>query len=103
MADLFIFASLNEGFGLALLEAMACGTPVLAARRGGVPEVVGDAGWLVDDPLNIEGYATAILKLLADRDLLRDMSMRGLRRSKNFSWKRAAEQTVELYREVANE
>jgi len=103
LADLFLLASLNEGFGLVLLEAMACGTPVLAARSGSVPEVVGNAGWLVDNPLDAEEFATAIVALLADRDMLAEMSARGLERSRIFTWEQTAKRTLTLYREMANE
>jgi len=103
LADLFLLASLNEGFGLVLLEAMACGTPVLVARSGSVLEVVGDAGWLLDDPLDVEGFATAIVTLLANHDMLAEMSTRGLERSRIFTWEQAAERTLALHREVADE
>jgi glycosyltransferase involved in cell wall biosynthesis len=102
MADLFLLASLNEGFGLVLLEAMACGTPVIAARRGGVPEAVGCAGWLLDDPRDDEGFAKAIGTLLTDRAMLAEMGARGVERSQDFSWKRTAARTLALYRELAN-
>lgn len=100
MADLFLLASLNEGFGLVLLEAMACGTPVLAARSGGVPEVVGDAGHLLDDAMDVEGFAGAIKALVGDRDRLAEMSAKGRERSRTFSWERTAARTAALYREV---
>jgi alpha-1,3-rhamnosyl/mannosyltransferase len=102
-ASLFVYPSLYEGFGIAPLEAMACGVPVLAARSGSVPEVVGDAGWLLDDPLDVKGFAAAIVTLVADRDMLAEMSARGLERSRIFTWEQTAERTLALYREVANE
>lgn len=103
LADLFLFASLNEGFGLALLEAMACGTPILAARNSSVPEVIGNAGWLLDDPLNTEEFAKAIVAVLAQRDGLARMSARGLERSQLFTWEQTVNRTLSLYREVINE
>ncbi len=103
LADLFVFASLNEGFGLVLLEAMACGTPVLAARTGSVEEVVGDCGRLVDDPLDVEGFAAAIVTLLGDRDGRMEMSAKGLERSRMFTWEETAKHTLALYREVVDE
>jgi len=101
LADLFVLVSLNEGFGLVLLEAMACGTPVLATRVGGVPEVVGDAACLLDNPTDPKAVADAILRLLADRERLAEMKARGLARSQEFAWERTAKLTLELY-EVVN-
>jgi glycosyltransferase involved in cell wall biosynthesis len=100
LADLFILASLNEGFGLVVLEAMACGTPVLAASRGGVAEVIGNCGRLLDDPLDVESLAEAAVALLADQRTLARMSADGLERSQAFTWKRTAELTLALYQEV---
>jgi glycosyltransferase involved in cell wall biosynthesis len=97
LADLFVLISLNEGFGLVLLEAMACGTPVLATRVGGVPEVVGDAGCLLDNPTDPKAVADAILNLLSDQERLNEMKAKGLVRSQKFTWERTAKLTLELY------
>jgi glycosyltransferase involved in cell wall biosynthesis len=102
LADLCVLASLNEGFGLVLLEAMACGTPVLAARSGGVPEVVGDAGWLVDDPMDVKGFASAMANVLTEPRLLAEMGVRGQERSRRFGWEQTAARTLALYREIAH-
>ena len=102
LADLFLLASLNEGFGLVLLEAMACGTPIVAARSGSVPEVLADCGLLVDNPLETQGFAQAIVSLLADPDRLLDMRAKGLQRSRDFTWQNTAERTMAAYREVVN-
>ncbi|MEM3433549.1 MAG: glycosyltransferase family 1 protein [Candidatus Methanomethyliaceae archaeon] len=103
LADLFVLISLNEGFGLVLLEAMACGTPILAARRGSVPEVVRDAACLLDDPTDPEAVASAILVTLADREKLAEMSIKGLARSRDFTWERTARCTLELYERVTQD
>jgi len=99
-ADLFLLASLNEGFGLVLVEAMASGTPVLAARTGSVAEVVGSAARLIQDPMDERAFAEAILGLLSDPEALVGMSRRGLARSQLFSWRKTAEKTVSLYGSV---
>jgi glycosyltransferase involved in cell wall biosynthesis len=88
-----------EGFGLTPLEAMACGTPVVVSSRSSLPEVVGDAGVLVD-PADVEGWTEALGGLLADpgrRDQLRE---RGLRRAAELTWERSAEQTWAVMRQL---
>lgn len=102
LADLFVSLSLNEGFGLALLEAMACGTPVLAARRGSMPEVVGEAGVLVNDPMDATAVAVDILQLLSDRQRLEEMGRAGITRARAFSWEKTASETIHLYSEVVS-
>lgn len=101
-ADLFVYPSLYEGFGLPPLEAMACGTPVVVSDTSSLPEVVGDAGILVD-PTSAEELAQAMERVLTDielRDLLR---ARGLERARTFTWQRTARDTVSVYnRAVAN-
>ncbi len=88
-ARLLVLPSLAEGFGLTALEAMACGTPVVAADRSSLPEVVGDAGLLVD-PLDVGQLADAIGRLLADDRLHSDLRARGLARCPRFSWEDTA-------------
>ncbi|HZB95933.1 MAG TPA: glycosyltransferase family 1 protein, partial [Herpetosiphonaceae bacterium] len=95
----FVFPSLHEGFGLPPLEAMACGTPVIASNRTSLPEVVGDAGLLVDpEP---EALAAAIARLVGDAGLRLALRERGLERAAAFSWKWTATETLRVYREVA--
>jgi glycosyltransferase involved in cell wall biosynthesis len=89
-ARVFVYLSLVEGFGLPLLEAMACGTPVIGSNRTSIPEVVGDAGILVD-PENVEEIVDAILLLLEDEALRLSYIQKGLLHAKNFSWQRTAE------------
>jgi len=95
-ADLFVFPSLYEGFGLPALEAMACGTPVVASNVSALPEVVGDAALQVS-PLDVEALADAIERLLRDDRLRADLRERGLERARQFSWEKAARRTAEVY------
>jgi glycosyltransferase involved in cell wall biosynthesis len=97
MADLFAFPSLYEGFGLPVLEAMACGTPVLTARTGSLPEVAGDAAWYVD-PLDVEALADGMARILTDSGTRTDLVERGALQAKRFSWARTAAATLEIYR-----
>jgi len=98
-ADLFVFPSLYEGFGLPALEAMACGTPVVASNVSALPEVVGDAALQVS-PLDVEALADAMERLLRDDRLRADLRERGLEQARQFSWEKAARQTVEVYHRV---
>ncbi len=98
-ADLFVTASLYEGFGLPALEAMACGTPVACSDTSSLPEVVGDAGMLFD-PLDVEAIAAAIQRVMADPGLRAELRQRGLKYSAQFTWDRVARQTIEVYRSV---
>jgi glycosyltransferase involved in cell wall biosynthesis len=100
--DLVIVPSLDEGFGLPALEAMAVGTPVIASNRGGLPEVVGDAGVLVDPP-EAGVFAGVAARILADPSLLAEMSKRGRERARTFTWERIAAETLAVYREVQTE
>lgn len=100
-ADLFVFPSLYEGFGLSPLESMACGTPVIASNRSSIPEVVGDAGILVD-PLDIDELTEKMVDVLNNEDIKKDLSKKGLERSENFTWEKCAEQTLKVYNDVLN-
>lgn len=96
-AELFVYPSLYEGFGLPPLEAMACGTPVVTANTSSLPEVVGEAGLTVA-PLDVEGLAEAMRRVLNDATLRREMRERGLQRAQSFSWTKTARETVQVYR-----
>lgn len=99
-ARLFVYPSLYEGFGLPPLEAMACGTPVIASRESSLPEVVGDAGLLVD-PYDPDAMADALLHLASDQEARENLRRKGLRRAKEFSWRRTAVETLLAYEAVA--
>ncbi len=101
-AVLLAYPSLYEGFGLPPLEAMACGCPVVASNTSSLPEVMGEAGILVD-PYDTDSLAQAMREVLANSTLRDDMVRKGLEQSKKFSWERAAEQTQEVYNKVAGE
>jgi len=102
-AEAFVFPSLHEGFGIPCLEAMVCRVPVVAARSGAIPEVVGDAALLVDDPLNAGALACAIQQVLCDASLRQRLIARGASRAEQFSWTRSADQVLALYRKVLGE
>jgi glycosyltransferase involved in cell wall biosynthesis len=91
----FIYPSLYEGFGLPLLEAMACGTPVICSNASSLPEVAGDAALLVD-PTDTEALADALARLVADEGLRRELVERGFRQMRRFSWRRCAEETLRV-------
>ncbi len=97
LAQAFGYPSLAEGFGLQALEAMACGCPVVVADRSSLPEVVGDAGLLVD-PQAPEAIGEALTRLLDDADARHEYRRRGLERAAQFSWERCARETLEVYR-----
>jgi glycosyltransferase involved in cell wall biosynthesis len=98
-ATVFAFPSRYEGFGLPLLEAMACGAPVVSSSASSLPEVVGDAGLLVD-PMDVAGLSEALQALLEDEDRRRALAEAGRARASQFSWRRMASETVQVYREV---
>jgi glycosyltransferase involved in cell wall biosynthesis len=89
------FPSLYEGFGLPALEAMSCGTPVIASNASSIPEVVGDAGLLLD-PHDAAAWAGAVERLSADDVMRRDMSRKGLERAAQFTWERCARETFDV-------
>ena len=98
-ATVFAYPSVYEGFGLPLLEAMACGAPVVSSNASSLPEVVGDAGVLVD-PSDVEGLCSALRQLLEDEPRRQALATAGRARAQTFSWRRTASETVQVYREV---
>ncbi len=101
LADLFVFPSIYEGFGLPILEAMACGCPVITSTTGYAPEVAQGAGLLVN-PYRPEEIAAAIRKVLGDDLLRQKMIQDGLQWVKNFSWEKTARETLALFESLVN-
>jgi glycosyltransferase involved in cell wall biosynthesis len=101
-ASILAFPSLDEGFGLPVLEAMARGLPVLTSNRSALPEVAGSAALLVD-PLDTESISTALNRLIEDANLRKDLARKGLERSKLFTWERAAAETWTVYAELLSQ
>lgn len=101
-ADVLVFPSLFEGFGLPVVEAMACGTPVITTNVSCLPEVSGDAALLVD-PHEPEAFGDAMVKVLSDQNVVQQMGKRGLARAASFSWERTARETLAVYRKVVDE
>jgi len=98
-AECLILPSFYEGFGCPLLEAMACGCPVIISNRPSLPEIAGDAAMQVE-PNNIEDITATLYELLINQDLRETLVNKGLQRSAEFTWKRTAEETLQLYLEV---
>jgi len=101
LATMLVLPSMSEGFGLPVIEAMACGLPVAASNRNSLPEIVGDAG-LLFDPLSTTEMAAAIGRLLSDEPLRRALREKGLKRAESFSWKAGAQKLVTVLEEVAS-
>jgi glycosyltransferase involved in cell wall biosynthesis len=101
-ATAFAYPSLYEGFGLPVLEAMACGTPVVTSSVSALPEIAGDAAILVD-PHDAPALSSAMATVLSEPELAQGLSTAGLQRARSFSWQRTALETLEIYREVLGE
>jgi len=96
----FVYPSYFEGFGLPVLEAMQCGTPVIAGNRTSIPEIAGDAA-LLFDPFNTEAVREALARVIDDAELRTSLRQRGLNRANEFNWTRTAELTLQTYRQAA--
>lgn len=101
-AEAFLFPSLYEGFGLPVLEAMACGTPVIVSNAASLPEVAGEAALLID-PHSVESISTAVQRVLTDATLKLDLRARGLARAAQFTWEKNARETLAIYRHVSRQ
>ena len=97
-ARILAFPSLDEGFGMPVLDAMARGVPVVSSRRSAIPEVAGDAALLVD-PEDTEELASALNRLADDEALRQDLARKGRERAADFTWESAVERTWNVYQE----
>ncbi|MCK5115978.1 MAG: glycosyltransferase family 4 protein [Candidatus Aegiribacteria sp.] len=96
LAEFLVYPSTLEGFGLPILEAMACGTPVLTSNVSSMPEIAGDAAFLVD-PLSVDSISNGINILSSNSELRSELSKKGLERAHSFSWRKTALKTLEVY------
>lgn len=99
LADMFVFPSLYEGFGLPVLEAMACGTPVITSNVASLPEVIGEAGLLIN-PLNENELVNAIYQVLSDKKLSTQLAQKGIKQAKLFSWEKSALEIKKIYERI---
>ncbi len=99
LCSIFLYPSLRESFGIPMLEAMRCGTPVITSNTSSMPEVSGDAAYIVD-PFKPEQITEGITKLLSDKALRVELVKKGLKQAAKFSWKHMAEDVLSLYKEV---
>jgi len=95
----FLYPSLRESFGIPILEAMACGVPVITSNTSSMPEVAGDAA-LIIDPFKPEEITAAMTRIIADTNLRKELTGRGINRAAGFSWRSMAEQVLDLYKEI---
>ncbi len=101
IATFSITASLYEGFGLPVIEAMDCGCPVIASQEGSIPETTGDGAVFID-AYSINSIAEGISKVFKNKDLQKDLSKRGLEQAKKFSWEKTAKETIAIYKQILN-
>lgn len=99
-ADAFVYPSLFEGFGLPVLEAMSCGTPVITSNVSSLPEIAGDAAWYVD-PISVDDIVDAVYKVISNESLQLSLRGKGLIRAQKFSWETTASHMLELFESVA--
>lgn len=99
LASAFIFPSYSEGFGLPILEAMACGTPVIAANASSIPEIIGDSA-ITFDPFNQQSMYQAILEVMGDPSLQSELISRGIEHIQHFKWTNTIKHTLHVYKEI---
>jgi len=99
LAQALVFPSFSESFGIPLVEAMACGCPVVTSTGGSCPEIVGDAA-LVVDPSDVEELSRSITTLLSDRQTRQNLSEKGFTRAREFSWTQSAKKVIGIFREI---
>ena len=102
LSQLFLFPSLREGFGIPIIEAMACGVPVITSNTSSMPEIAGDAAYIVD-PTDSDAIMNGILKIESDLDYKNELISKGLEQCKLFSWHHMATQVLDLYKKLYNE
>lgn len=98
-AEVFVFPSLFEGYGIPVIEAMACGTPVIASKLTSIPEIAEDAAVLID-PLNADEMADSIYRVISDTSLRNELIHKGFEQAKKFSWEKTAKKTLAIYNEL---
>jgi glycosyltransferase involved in cell wall biosynthesis len=98
-ADILVHPSRYEGFGLQIVEAMACGVPVVCSNAGSLPEIAGSAA-IIADPDDVQAFAENVRKVLVDEQLARELSLKGTRRAADFAWDRTARETLAIYEEA---
>ncbi len=101
-ADLFVFPSIYEGFGLPPLEAMSCGVPTISSNTSSLPEVMGEGG-ITLSPHDEHGWVEAITRVLSHHDLQKELTDKGVVQAKKFSWEKCAQETLDVYHSVINE
>jgi glycosyltransferase involved in cell wall biosynthesis len=99
LANVFVFPSLYEGFGLPILEAMQCGCPVVTTKEGSLPEVAGEAAYYVD-AYDVKSIAKGISEVFHSKKLQEQLSEKGKQQAKKFNWKKTAEETMQVYKKV---
>jgi glycosyltransferase involved in cell wall biosynthesis len=98
-AEIFVYPSFYEGFGLPPLEAMACGTPTITSNTSSIPEVVGD-GAMLYNPFNTMDLADSLFKLINDDNLAKEYGVKGLKRAQEFTWEKTAKETLSIFEKL---